>query len=449
MRALARQFVADQVAPPAAQGLPEHKALFDHSWTLAIVLATALVIISWYLGFTQIDVGPVIWCLASLALVQFLLNAATRNLPTESAQQKVALCSQLLGTLMLGIAWHMFGGVQQPLFPLLLMLPLLSSSVLLPFWHQQIAVLSLILLLASAAVLSPDTNSFIEQHYGLGISNSSWLPAWMPRSRVAFPNVVTSPPYELSMMGCMAVMALAVSTTARAVVMLCSHAGQRLLATGQEIERVQRINHEIITRSPYSEVMVLSASGRIVESSERFRTTFSVNEKVGGFLIDTVAFSYPAVIKRLCAIGGEDIQRATIAGRPAVLRIAAVLIGSGPSQVTRLVIERCDDVCWRTALDALEQPVFAVHPGGEILFLNLAARAAFGADSEGASAAELFNTTAHWWDIAPLRTARRMLDRDGQSYLATIRLERIAESVGDLAFIDLQQRHATHAAAAS
>jgi hypothetical protein len=51
---------------------------------------------------------------------------------------------------------------------------------------------------------------------------------------------------------------------------------------------------------------------------------------------------------------------------------------------------------------------------------------------------ELFGTGAgHWWNIAPLEVTRRILERNGQRYLAWIRRDKVAPSIGELTFIRL------------
>jgi PAS domain-containing protein len=125
-------------------------------------------------------------------------------------------------------------------------------------------------------------------------------------------------------------------------------------------------------------------------------------------------------------------------------------MGSGASQVTALSIESCDEMCWRGEVDALDEAVFAVNSRGRVVFLNRSARALFGEGVEGGAAAGLFDTGGtRWWDIAPLQSARRMLDRGDHRYLASIRRERVAASIGELSFVQLHERQSVQALAAS
>jgi PAS domain-containing protein len=426
--------------------LVQRRSLFDQTWTLSTILATAMAVISWYFGLSQADIGPVIWTLAALAFMQFVLGAQTRVITSGLAIQRVTLSSQILGTVMMGVAWHEFGGLQQPLLPLFVVLPLLSATLLLDFWRQQVAILALLLLLASGVLLSPEANSFIQERYGLGIAVRH-IPAWIPRSRVAFADVNTSPTYDLVLVSSLVVVAIALGFTGRAMVGLCSRELGRLTILESELERMQRINLEMITRSPRSEVLVRTGTGRIVMSSQRFQDAYPVGNGTEGFLLDAVSFRYPAVVKNFLSVGGEEVQAATVGGRDVMLRLSAVVIGSGTSQMTRVIVEVADELLWRGALDALEQPAFAINSRGNVAVLNRQARAMFGEHVEGFPVADLFDTGTRWWDIAPLDAARRTVSRGDQQFVAAIRREQIAESVGDVTCVYLHERASLHALA--
>jgi PAS domain-containing protein len=138
--------------------------------------------------------------------------------------------------------------------------------------------------------------------------------------------------------------------------------------------------------------------------------------------------------------GGEEVQGATVRGREVVLRIRAELLGSGASQLASLSIESCDEICWRGAVDAFAEPVFAINSRGCVAFLNRAALQLLGSDASGVAASTLFGTgAARWWDIAPLDSARRILDWRGHRYMASMRRERVAESIGELSIVRLQE----------
>jgi PAS domain-containing protein len=424
--------------------------MFDHTWTLAIVLATALAVVSWYFGLAQLDIEPVVWLSTALALVQMALSSWTQRAISIEQLRSLALTSQLLGTLLMGLSWHVFGGLQQPLFPLFILLPLLPGSLLLGFWQQQLATLALLFALISGLLLSPDTNSFIEQRYGISIGSVQWLPQWIPRSRVAFADVNTSPTYNLMLILGLAVAVVAVSTTARALVNLCRRSSEHLVSIESELSSLQDRSAQLMYAAPSPQVLVMVNSGRIVNASSRFLQAFDIQDAAGRFLLDTVTFTYPSVIKQLIASGGEDIQGATVRGRDLVLRIRVSVIGAGDSRAALLGIEPCDDVCWRGEVDTLDEPVFAVDARGHLAFLNRSAVSLFGAASEGSAATELFESgAARWWEIAPLESARRVLHRGSNRYIASIRRTRIAASIGELSFVHLHQRESDHAVAAS
>ena len=145
-----------RVGDQAVEELRRHKVMFDNTWTLATLLATVLAVAWWELGLAQFAVAPVIWALAALAAIQYLLNSQARGATSATTLRHIALGSQLLGTALIAVSWHLFGGIQQPLYPLIIVLPLLTGTLVLTFWQQQIALVAILLVLASG-VFSPPT----------------------------------------------------------------------------------------------------------------------------------------------------------------------------------------------------------------------------------------------------------------------------------------------------
>jgi hypothetical protein len=430
--------------------LRQHKAMFDNTWYLATLLAATLAVVSRYLGLAQMDVGPVIWTLTALGLLQYGLSVQTRHADGRAQVQRWAVVSQLVGTALMAVGWHLFGGLKQPLFPLFVLLPLIPAALFLGFWQQQAMAVVLIAMIFSGVILSPDTNSFVAQRYGLSIVSASALPAWLPKSRSAFTDVTTSPAYDLLLTSMLALLVVAISSTARGLAAASTSAADRLGTLESEVASLRELTKELVTRAPISEVLVAGQSGRIIHASQRFMTAFGAGPVSGGFLLDAIEFTYPTVIKQLMLTGGEEIQGAILDGHHVVLRVRAETMGAHDQQVAAVNIERCDDICWRGEVDAIDEAVFAVNSHGEVVFLNRRAKVVLGEKAEGSGAAGLFGEGGtSWWNIAPLNVARRTVERDGRRYIASIRRERIVESIGELSFIHLHEIEPLHAVAAS
>src|SRR5690242_14749833 len=104
---------ASATSLPELDEVRQHKVMFDNTWTLATVLATALAVLCWYFRLAQVNIGPVICALAGLALAQLAINSFTGRAAAKAPLQLLALSSQLTGTLLLGVTWHLLGGLQQ------------------------------------------------------------------------------------------------------------------------------------------------------------------------------------------------------------------------------------------------------------------------------------------------------------------------------------------------
>lgn len=425
---------------PALDTLRRYKDLFDGAWTMAAVLAASLTVLCRYFELVSLSIGPIILVLAAMVLAQWAINAFASGEVTERSLGRATMLSQLVGTLCMGVAWHLFGGVQQPLFPLFIVLPLLPAAGVLGFWQQQLAAMPLLLVLATGILLSPDTNSFIEARYGFVLAPERLLGDWLPRSHTAFPDMNTSPSYNLVLTATMGVVGIAASTAARALVAVWRESIGRVAVLQQESGRLQAQLAQIIDSTPAPTAVVAAASGRIVNASGRFLKLFELQDARGAFLLDIVSFTYPAVVRRLVHEGGEEIQAAKVAGRELVLRLRSEVIGDDAARVAILSFETCEDLCWRSEVDALEVPLFAVDSHGRLAFPNRAARELLAEVPEGAPLSGLFESqTLKWWEIAPLPTARRVVTRANRRYVASLRRERIAASIGEHTFVSLHR----------
>ena len=62
------------MAVPALDDMRRDVGMFENTWSLATVLATALAVLCWYFGLAHVTIGPIIWTLTSLALGQFAIG---------------------------------------------------------------------------------------------------------------------------------------------------------------------------------------------------------------------------------------------------------------------------------------------------------------------------------------------------------------------------------------
>src|SRR6266850_2983395 len=144
--------MTDAKSNNGASGLADqrrHKVMFDNTWTLVTILAATLTVLGWHFGLAQVDIGPIIWTLAGLALMQLAINSQTQRATSGAQLQLLVVSSQMLGTALMGVGWHLFGGLQQPLFPLLMVVPLVPAALLLDFWPRQVITLGFLLVLFS------------------------------------------------------------------------------------------------------------------------------------------------------------------------------------------------------------------------------------------------------------------------------------------------------------
>ncbi len=432
--------------------LQECKRVFDNVWYLFIALATAALLIPWYLKLNPLDISPAVTALIATTVVQAILNGWARTITSAARLQTLATLAQMTGLIGMGVVWHLMGGLQNPTFALFVIAPMLVGPLVLSVW-QQAVVLSLSgALLFSALMLSPTVNSFVDERYGVQLLHPGFIPLSIPRSRVVFPEVTTTPPFDILMLVNLAIAGWALNAASAAVTKLLSRNLHRHRTLQEEAARAGQLADDLIVEAPSPEVLVAPNSGKIIQSSRRFIENFQCSGTTdGAFLLDLIDFRYPAVIKRLMREGGEDLQAAQLNGRQVNLRIRASIISRTGAPVSRMTIEPSEEQCWRGALDAMDDPVVAIDCEGRICFGNRAAVEVLGPFEPSQALADqdlgFDSDAARWWDIAPLDSARRLITARGRSYMATIRRTRVAVGVGTMTYVFLQARSQAHAAA--
>jgi PAS domain-containing protein len=438
-----KESVAHDRVDESAQRL---RAAFDSVWTLTTLLTATLLVVCWYFGLARLNIERAVLLLSVLTGLQLALTTGSRGCDMVTLRH-VVLTSQLLGTAFVGVVWHQAGGLQQPILPLLIVLPLLPAFALLNLWQRTCAGGALVMLMLTGVLLAPsNANSFLQERYGLQLALHG-LPTWLPRSRVAFADVSVSAPYELMLTATAVVTTIALAATAGIVASISVRLNRRTLTLGNEVERLRQLNTQLMVHAPSADLLVAAGTGRIVTASLRFAQEFNWTASPGSFLLDVVSFRFPDLIRRLMLDGGEDVQIATIQGREYLLRVRAVVAGQPGDQLSRMCFERCDELAWRGEVNALDEPIFAINSNGQVLFPNRAAVELLGAAVEGRMAESLFEGSAeHWWDISPLVTARRVVRHGGARYVASIRRERLASSVTEMSIVRLSVNRELQAA---
>ncbi|MGH8309995.1 MAG: hypothetical protein ACRETX_09400, partial [Steroidobacteraceae bacterium] len=118
----------------------ERKRLLDDTWLLTlfvIFLATAL---PWFLRIADLDFAPVAWSLFGYGAVYLALGFATDRMQIHGSLPIVLGTLQAAGVVFLGFIWHQAGGLQNPMFLLAFVLPVVGGS-LISRWQPYLSAL--------------------------------------------------------------------------------------------------------------------------------------------------------------------------------------------------------------------------------------------------------------------------------------------------------------------
>ena len=133
--------------------LKERKRLLDDVWLLTLLVIFVAVGLPWYLRLLEIDFAPVAWSLFTYGLLYLAISFAADALRTGRSLLIVIGALQAAGVLFIGFVWHLTGSLQNPMFLLLFVIPVIAGSFILVSWQSYAAALLSVATVATVALL--------------------------------------------------------------------------------------------------------------------------------------------------------------------------------------------------------------------------------------------------------------------------------------------------------
>lgn len=426
--------------------LRERKRLFDDVWLAALVVIFLAVAVPWFLRILDFDLAPLAWSLFIFGITYVALGMASDRLQSRRYLLLVVNASQILGVLFLSFLWHLAGGLQNPMFLLVFVLPVVAGSLVLVNWQSCLTVLLAALTVTLVALVeAPELRWYMQQS---GVP-ADWLIRHLPELATAsrpFPTLSTPAPYLFVLLELFAVLLLAAAMMTGSFNALLLRLYDRLGSSVEALTRSENRSLEVLRASPVPTALVYCDTFKVEQVSESFMRelvprTESLADKN---LFDLIHFSYPDVVEALIAGEGGELPMAVYRVGDET-RMAKVRVHPIAHEGTRYACVSIEDISTWYYLDAasraMGEALLAVDAGDRTLYFNHAAEELFGAMHVGMDAAATLrpgDPGNDWWRLGMRKQSERQVEFAGKRYRAACVVLDVPGERGRLTMIRLR-----------
>lgn len=379
--------------------------LLDDLWLLAIFAILFAAGLPWLVSSFDIRVGAALLGLLALAGIHVGFTVLTAPVPgIHRWRKRVLALLHALGVVVVALIWHYAGGVHNPAFLLVFVLPVIGAIFLSRWQPYAIAVLAVLAVSAVALADSPElrwyASGLAPQASGLARLFGSATEASEP-----FPGFYAPPGYFLVMLEGFAVLMAACAFAAEYLGSVFDRLHADLAGARAEAERAQQLWTSLIEELPLPAALVDARTLQVVSESAGLSSLSADGAAaVGRKLTEAMQFSYPEILEELVTgVGGAAQHVVLHRGTELCLaRIRAQHIPYKGRRLALILIERVtEDFAVRAALDVAEQAIVVIDSQDRVLAFNRPAHALFSATRVGADASTLLaqpEAPPRWWE---------------------------------------------------
>ncbi len=406
---------ATQLLPAPAWSDPRVH-LLDDLWLLTIFAILIAAGLPWLVSSFDMQIGAALLGLLALTAIHIaftVLGAPVRGVNRGRKRALAAL--HAVGVVVVALIWRYAGGMQNPAFLAVFVVPVVGAIFLSRWQPYAIAVIAIVAVSAVALSEAPELRWYVS---GLGLTGS-WLSRLFGGQTVAtdmpFPGFYAPTGYFLVLLEVFAVLMLASAFAAEYLGTVFDRLHAHVAVARAEAERAQDLWASLVEELPLPAVLVDAQTLEVVSESTALSSASLAdgNSLIGRKLSEAIQFSYPEIVEELVTgVGGSSEH--VVLHRGGELRMACFrvqhLAYKGRRLALVLIEETTEAFGVRAALDVAEQATVVVDSQDRVLAFNKPALALFSGTRVGADAATLLSqpeAPARWWE--PGLTGRRKM----------------------------------------
>jgi hypothetical protein len=379
--------------------------LLDDLWLLAIFAILLAAGLPWLVSSLDIQFGAALLGLLALAAIHVGFTVLTTPAPGIHRGRRRALAVlHAAGVVVVAVIWHFAGGIHNPAFLLVFVLPVTGAIFLSRWQPYAIALLAIVAVSAVALSESPEL-----RWYASGLApQASWLTRLFGDATAAndpFPGFYAPPGYFLVLLEVFAVLMAACAFAADYLGTVFDRLHADLAAARVEAERGQQLWATLIEELPLPAALVDARTLQVVSESAELVTVCAEGAPAAGRkLTDAIRFSYPEIVEELVnGIGGT--AQHVVLRRGTALSLVSLRAQHIPYKGRRMALVLIEGMteafAVRAALDVAEQAIVVIDSQDRVLAFNRPALALISATRAGADAAALLaqpDSPPRWWE---------------------------------------------------
>lgn len=407
--------------------------LLGDTWLLtifAVLLATAL---PWFVSAFDIDFGAAAAGVFALGLLHVALTYVAGLTGMSAARRARALAIlHATGIIFVGFVWQQGGGLQNPLFLVAFVLPVIGASFISRWQPYLTAALAIVVVIVVALIQAPELRWYVAGTSAAG----AWLVSFLGGEGAAvstpFPGFYAPSGFWVVLLEVFAVLLFACAVAAEYLGTVFERLQAHVSASQAEAERGQELWTTLIEQLPVPAFLVDAATLQVICASEQAGPILGASNAAvaGRGFFESIRFSYPDVVHELITgIGG--VARPCMIRVADELRAAEVRVQHVAQRGRRFALVVIDDVteefCVKVALDAADHASLVVDSQGRVIGFNKPALGLFSGTQIGAEVSRLLShpgSGARWWE--PGLSGRRKMHVEIQQRIYQVTCSAVA-----------------------
>ena len=361
----------------------ERKRMLDAAWAVCLVALLATVAIPWWLNVLDVDLGAVAVFVVVTATAYLVAGSYTDRLTSRSAVLAAMRTMPLVSVVLIGVFWHLAGGLANPFFLVAFVFPVILTGIMVSGWTAHCAAtLSIVVASAFALAESPDLRWFVANRRDWLLAAFNYLPDLSGRV-LRVHELRPSPAYHFAILVTFALTQGVVAFLTTPLALLVVRLDSRLRVSHRMLHEVQGLFHAILCAEPHPGIILYADTLQPVQASDSFfqRMLLRPEAIVGKTLFQIVRFDNPVRLRQAFEAQSGEIE------------FCVYRVGD-ETRIAHITFHRTDHggtgylyVAWReltetyflrAAFDALEGPLFVISAVNRLQYMNRSALELFG-----------------------------------------------------------------------
>lgn len=403
---------SDTQLMPAPQWSDPRVHLLDDTWLLAIFAILLATVVPWLVS--GLDIDFIAACLGLFVLGAIHVALTSIGKPAQRGERRPLLAAlHMAGIFAVGFIWLQAGGLQNPAFLMVFVLPVVGAIFLSQWQPYLMALVAVVTVGAVALAQAPELRWYAPGLNALG----EWLAVVLGERGAGasnpFAGFYAPSSYYVVMLEVFAILMFACAVASEYLGTIFERLHAHVDAARAEAERGQEFWASLIEELPVPALLVDADTSQILCASER-ASQYGIGElEHGQNLFDAIRFSYPDVVQALIAqVGGKaPLSMIKVADRWHATEIHVQHVArKGRRFAFVLIDDKSDELTVRAALDVTGQAVLVIDARDRIIAFNKPAQALFPTIERSCDASQLLSLNdvpVRWWE--PGLTGRRKM----------------------------------------